>query len=267
MVSFSGFVMSEIKDRLKELLAMQTPERGRFSSLEEWSTIPADNWKSFWYGRQRPTAEMIQFAARKWPEYGFWLATGLTDGLHGHVAVGEGVNFLESPVRQRKRAAEYFRLASVLLDRIESGVSIALEDWDELDQLKSLRTSEERFLQQSEQQAKEDEFAVVSKLEEIAADQTPEGGSLRNRLLDDLQRRKQLSDEQFANLLGISVAKLSEVRVKNMPLPSGAPARMWDSYGYVILRDSFLSILPRSWAEKLRGLDIAQGRKIHSKPH
>lgn len=78
--------MPTIVDRLKVIIDVKTPSRGRFTMLEKSSTISAVNWKTFWYGRQRPNHEMIQTIARLWPEYAFWLVTGLTDNAFGHVS-------------------------------------------------------------------------------------------------------------------------------------------------------------------------------------
>ena len=82
--------MKNLRERLKEVLEAETPARGRFSELERISAhdIPSDTWKSVWYGRQRPTAEMIELVCQTWPQYALWIATGVTEPTSGHEAPG-----------------------------------------------------------------------------------------------------------------------------------------------------------------------------------
>ncbi|NHZ90182.1 hypothetical protein F2P45_14320 [Massilia sp. CCM 8733] len=74
-----------IADRLRSLIDARTDKRGKFAQLEELTLIPAENWKSFYYNRQRPNPDMIEALAIAWPECAFWLATGIEDELHGHL--------------------------------------------------------------------------------------------------------------------------------------------------------------------------------------
>jgi hypothetical protein len=78
-----------LQNRLIELIKVATLEHRRFKQLEELTGIPADRWKNFWLGRQRPTAEMIEAVCQNWPEYAFWLVTGICDSEYGHCAPGE----------------------------------------------------------------------------------------------------------------------------------------------------------------------------------
>lgn len=72
--------------RLRSIVVEGTTEYRRFKQLEELTGIQADTWKSWYHGRQRPTADMIETASKAWPEYAFWLVTGTTDPEYGHVA-------------------------------------------------------------------------------------------------------------------------------------------------------------------------------------
>lgn len=72
--------------RLQAIIVEETTEYRRFKQLEERTGIQADTWKSWYHGRQRPTADMIESVSKEWPEYAFWLATGTTDSDYGHVA-------------------------------------------------------------------------------------------------------------------------------------------------------------------------------------
>lgn len=73
-----------LSGRLHLLITERTDEYRRFKSLETMTSIPSDTWKSWYHGRQRPTADMIEAICRCWPENAFWLTTGLSDVTHGH---------------------------------------------------------------------------------------------------------------------------------------------------------------------------------------
>lgn len=47
-----------------------------YEKLEEESGISRHSWKNALNKKQRATSEMIEFVAREWPEYAFWLVTG-----------------------------------------------------------------------------------------------------------------------------------------------------------------------------------------------
>lgn len=68
------------------LIRSVTDVRRRLKHLEEETGIPDRQWKHVWALKQRPTAHMLEALARRWPEYGFWLVTGLTDAANGHVS-------------------------------------------------------------------------------------------------------------------------------------------------------------------------------------
>ena len=72
------------------------------------TSIPADRWKNFWLGRQRPTVEMIEAVCREHPQFAFWLTTGCTLG-NGHAAPGLNGYPTKSPAS--KASADYLKLA------------------------------------------------------------------------------------------------------------------------------------------------------------
>jgi hypothetical protein len=53
-------------------------------------------------GRQRPTWEMIELVGRTWPEFAFWLVTGIDDPEHGH----QQISRYHRP--QQRKATAYF---------------------------------------------------------------------------------------------------------------------------------------------------------------
>ncbi|KAJ3472822.1 hypothetical protein NLI96_g13243 [Meripilus lineatus] len=77
---------NDILYRVRTVIRATTSERRRLKELEEETGIASTNWKNVWTGRQRPTAHMIEALARRWPQYAFWIATGLTDTDNGHTA-------------------------------------------------------------------------------------------------------------------------------------------------------------------------------------
>jgi hypothetical protein len=75
-----------ITDRLVAIIDAQTLEARRFKALEELSGIAAVSWRKAYLRGQRPTSEMLEALAKTWPQYAFWLVTGITDPDYGHVA-------------------------------------------------------------------------------------------------------------------------------------------------------------------------------------
>lgn len=77
---------SDIIDRVVDVIRTSLSDRRRLKELEEETGIPSGSWKNVWSGKQRPTAHMIEAIARRWPQYAFWLVTGITDEANGHTA-------------------------------------------------------------------------------------------------------------------------------------------------------------------------------------
>ncbi|QZA78493.1 hypothetical protein K4H28_03495 [Deefgea tanakiae] len=102
--------MSTIEQRLNSVIAYKTKAYGRFSVLENDTGVGSDTWKACWHGRQRATSQMIEQVARFWPQYAFWVATGITDPDRGHVAPPTSEVFF--PIIRGKEiieATDYFK--------------------------------------------------------------------------------------------------------------------------------------------------------------
>lgn len=99
---------SKLAERMKLLIDSQTDKRGKFAQLEALTGIQAESWKSFYYARQRPNPDMIEALAQAWPEFAFWLVTGIDDFFSGHTSPSspEGSN---SPFWERDAAKAVFR--------------------------------------------------------------------------------------------------------------------------------------------------------------
>jgi hypothetical protein len=61
--------------------------------------------------RRVPSSKMIETAARLWPKYAFWLASGLTDEEYGHTypkLLGRKASWPEHEAVEMKRGNDYF---------------------------------------------------------------------------------------------------------------------------------------------------------------
>ena len=102
-----------MRSRLFAIICEQIPEKGRFGWLEDQTGIARNTWQSLWNRETAvPSGEMIQAVGRLFPQYAFWLATGLTDQEFGHTYPyhGLGKSFPEERVHEeRKRFNDYFQ--------------------------------------------------------------------------------------------------------------------------------------------------------------
>jgi len=101
-----------LSNRLQAVVLEMTTEYRRFKQLENLTDVQADTWKSWFHGRQRPTAEMIEAAGKAWPEYAFWLTTGISDAAYGHVAPGEN-GYPKRSERKENTAALFRKLVDL----------------------------------------------------------------------------------------------------------------------------------------------------------
>lgn len=84
------FVVMPIHERLKTIINAETEEAGRFGWLQRKTGISRNTWQTWWDKEDAPPGgKMIEAAARMWPQYAFWLATGITDSEYGHTAPKE----------------------------------------------------------------------------------------------------------------------------------------------------------------------------------
>ncbi|NDI84621.1 hypothetical protein [Undibacterium crateris] len=121
--------MDSIGSRLKLLILAETPEKRRFPILEHATGIPENTWRTWWSKKgSAPSGALVSAAARNWPQFAFWLASGLTDIEFGHcipklhVAVqGYVSNYPEDNfIADRTLAGEYFRVCREIQDARKS---------------------------------------------------------------------------------------------------------------------------------------------------
>lgn len=112
--------------RIQLLIGCVTMHKPDWKKLEVETGIPAEKWRQYTRGSTKASLEMAEALALKWPQYGFWLITGVSDERHGHHApvsdlrypgfdnVDEFVDDLTRQIPRFPRTTEYFQLAAKL---------------------------------------------------------------------------------------------------------------------------------------------------------
>ena len=72
--------------RIKTVIEREIPEEKRYKDLAVATEIGADSWRKLFDNKQRPTMQMIDAVCNLWPQYAFWIATGIDDCESGHIA-------------------------------------------------------------------------------------------------------------------------------------------------------------------------------------
>lgn len=144
--------MNSITERLKKLIDHTLLPDRRFKALEELTKISSGTWRTWWNRNSKPSGEMIEAAAKIWPECAFWLATGITDPSHGHVSPDSLL--LQRHPRigppQREQAAKLFKvLVEMSAYTNEQEIPTELKETERY--LRELREAEERLLTTIEQ--------------------------------------------------------------------------------------------------------------------
>lgn len=118
--------LRRVVDSLTEFIPVPEPGRGYFERLTEYTGISTQRWRKVFHRRQRPTPDMIEALARLFPQYAFWIATGITDSSNGHVAPANAQTFPERLYVEADAASQYFRHSLVLFRRLfeEAGVEV-----------------------------------------------------------------------------------------------------------------------------------------------
>lgn len=132
-----------IYNRARTLIEQSTDPRQRFKELSERTGISAESWKTFWNRGTKISGEMVEALGRAWPQYAFWLATGITDAPHGHIDAypdDDRVTALGLPVK-RTRAGQLFQLEIERQGYIEA----QLRENPHFDEDEMLRTLEARI--------------------------------------------------------------------------------------------------------------------------
>lgn len=251
--------LRDLRDRLNAITAQQLGGRGRFKQLAVASGIGMDSWKNTWHNKQRPTTEMVQFVARAWPQYAFWLVSGITDARHGHQAPDDCDPYPENFLTPRRGAEPYFRHAVDMLLRRERGAHELLTDVVELRELAAARANDEISAEAAE--TMHDGAAIAATVQNLDTDTSPKAKTLTGRLLAELQSGRQLTDEQMARLLGVEEVTYLEVKSDPSKIKLLAVGRIFDAWAYDAIRDALLKVAPDRYAQAIRQRDIERGRR------
>ncbi|WGG50329.1 hypothetical protein [Rugamonas sp. DEMB1] len=139
------FEVLPMQARLKALIVSETDESGRFGWLQKKTGISRNTWQTWWDKEDAsPSGKMIEAAARLWPQYAFWLASGITDHEYGHVFPVDLPNSTAWPEDRQARAAsakEYLGHCVLMQDKL-AGVANTYNnekewerDWERLNTL------------------------------------------------------------------------------------------------------------------------------------
>lgn len=98
-----------IRDRVLVLIRAVTTDSRRFKELEERTRVPAATWRSFWNrDGALPSGAMLEEIGREWPQYAFWILTGVDDWENGHVAPSNAPNLTAEQRAESPAANAYF---------------------------------------------------------------------------------------------------------------------------------------------------------------
>lgn len=78
--------MKNINERFRKLVMLITSDNRRYRELEELTGISGSTWKTFWTRGGFPSAQMLEAINVQFPQYAFWLATGIKDSEYGHLS-------------------------------------------------------------------------------------------------------------------------------------------------------------------------------------
>lgn len=65
-----------VSERARTLVKENFDVRARFAHLEELSSISADQWRNFYYAKQRINEAMLGFLVKRFPDKKTWMLTG-----------------------------------------------------------------------------------------------------------------------------------------------------------------------------------------------
>lgn len=123
----SSNIYTGIRSRMIAIIKKVSDEDRRFKSLEEATRISGATWRTFWNRTSAPSGEMIEAVSERWPQYAFWLATGGTDPMSGHIAPPGADCVLETTNEEVPEATAYFRYQMELLSPMRERTQAALE--------------------------------------------------------------------------------------------------------------------------------------------
>ena len=98
-----------IRERVLLVICAVTTEARRFKELEERTKVPAQTWRSFWNREGAlPSGAMLEELGREWPQFAFWIMTGIDDWEAGHVAPPTATHLSQERISESKATTAYF---------------------------------------------------------------------------------------------------------------------------------------------------------------
>lgn len=119
---------SKIEDRVILVLTKDGEPYGYWQYLERESGITAQRWRGVISRKQRPTTDMIEWVCLTWPEFAFWIATGITDVANGHSAPHIAMTFPERLGTSSLQDEDYFKKSIELNRQLFHDAKINLEN-------------------------------------------------------------------------------------------------------------------------------------------
>lgn len=118
---------SAIGDRLRLLISSLTPEKRRFPLLRELTGVTESTWRTWWSRGGVPSGALVEGVARAWPEYAFWVSTGVEDQQFGHFAP-KGCGFPTATRASGDVAKTYFETLLKANQELDTYVDMFWED-------------------------------------------------------------------------------------------------------------------------------------------
>lgn len=97
----STTTQEKISERLKAVIEQETPEKGRPAKLEAITGVASETWRKFLSEKQKATVKMVEACSQQWPQYAFWISTGITDNTFGHLQPSTLSDYPERKQRQQ----------------------------------------------------------------------------------------------------------------------------------------------------------------------
>jgi hypothetical protein len=108
---------SDLSKRLLALVnAKLSEEKNFFAALERATDVDRETWKH-WYQKPSvvdPSTKLLSGAFYAWPQFAFWLATGIDDEKFGHIAIQGKVEaknsklILDGPLKRVRLSTEFY---------------------------------------------------------------------------------------------------------------------------------------------------------------
>ena len=103
-----------IELRMRQLIHNLVQGKPDWKGMEKLTGTKAVKWRHFIGGLKKPSVEMFESLCTSYPQFAFWLATGISDEDAGHLAPGHlgfpgKLSGGQSSVQEQEATANYFK--------------------------------------------------------------------------------------------------------------------------------------------------------------